>query len=108
MEDFLNVNEIEISIECLEEYESPHDSFSECLTKEEINDLWESSESNPWKWCCVKVTASYTDPTGRTYSEDEYLGCCNYDSKEDFINNSGYFEDMKKEAIESLCKLLRS
>ena len=107
MEDFLNVNEIEITVECLEEDMSPHDTFDDCMTKEEINDLWKRSENNPWLWCCIKVTASYETPSGKVFEESDYLGGCSYDSRKDFIENSGYYEGMRDEVIQGLCRQLQ-
>ncbi len=40
-----------------------------------------------WGWCCVSLTKAGTGHT-------DYLGCCSYKGAEDFIKNSGYFEDM--------------
>jgi len=36
----------------------------------------------------------------------DYLGCCSYRSKEDFMEPDGYYDDMKVEAYNSLCKEL--
>jgi hypothetical protein len=36
-----------------------------------------------------------------------YLGCCSYESEEDFVENSGYYEDLKYEARGELVETLR-
>ena len=50
-----------------------------------------------WAWASVSVTAKF----GR-FEAVNYLGGCSYKDEADFINNSGYYEDMKDEAIEDL------
>ena len=100
------IDEIQVQIECLHEDESPHDSFSACMSKEEIDELWRESRHNEWLWCCVRVTACYTSPSGKVYEGTDYLGACSYDSEKSF-KDGGYFEDMKNEAIEDLLRQLR-
>lgn len=46
-----------------------------------------------WGWCDVVVTVTTKLGVGR-----DVLGQCNYYSEQDFIENSGYFLDMVKEA----------
>jgi len=50
-----------------------------------------------WAWASVKITAHWHGLEGI-----EYLGCCSYEDEEDFKKNSGYYEDMKKQALEDL------
>ena len=50
-----------------------------------------------WAWATVCVTGSWEGLT-----MNQYLGCCCYESEEDFRNNSGYFEEMVDQAITSL------
>lgn len=58
-------------------------------------------KSRTWGWCTVVVTARFKDdPTAA--SGVDYLGCCSYTSKQDFIDNSGYYEDMVQRAVEDL------
>lgn len=54
-------------------------------------------KSRTWGWCCVRVTAKYKSLTG-----DAYLGGCSYESKDDFINNSGYLQQLCTEALHNL------
>lgn len=51
---------------------------------------------NEWAWCDVKVTARWKSWTGV-----DTLGSCSYTSEADF-KAEGYYEDMKKLALESL------
>lgn len=49
-------------------------------------------------WCCVKVTATWKEWSGVVY-----LGCCSFDSEEDFTKlNSDYYDDLKETALEDL------
>ena len=66
-----------------------HQVESEILKRLEQDDVW--------AWATVCVTAEW-----EAVKEKEYLGCCCYESEEDFRNNSGYFEEMVDQAITSL------
>ncbi len=55
-----------------------------------------------WAWASVRVVAQYKGFEGHAY-----LGGCCYDDEQDFINNSGYYEDMCIEAKEDLLKQLK-
>lgn len=57
--------------------------------------------NSTWGWCTVVVTAQIGNLTGTAY-----LGGCSYTSKTDFIKNSGYYEQMKDEAIDELAQEL--
>lgn len=69
----------------------------------DLNRAWEDQiladllEGKTWSWCTIKVTLRWHDWEGT-----DYLGCCSYRSKADFIENSGYFPDMVKTASEEL------
>jgi hypothetical protein len=52
---------------------------------------------NIWAWCIVKVTGRWNG-----LEEDEYLGCCCYDSLKDFTQLSGYYDDMRAEILDRL------
>lgn len=55
------------------------------------------------QWFCAKVTATYAGIT----SEPEYLGCCSYDSYEDFITEYGYYNNMVDNALTNLCAIFQ-
>jgi hypothetical protein len=86
----LTQKDIKITIETLPEDIHPYDRYSEIMSKEECNKLFQKSKRNPWHWCVVKITGYYKG----LESEPEYLGSCSYKSQKDFIENSGYYEDM--------------
>ena len=52
---------------------------------------------NAWAWCTIRVVACWEGFEG-----DDYLGCCSYKSKVDFMQPGDYYDDMKKEALKEL------
>lgn len=56
-----------------------------------------------WAWTTVCVTGAWEELTMH-----EYIGCCCYDSEEDFRNNSGYFEEMVDEILANLNKRIQN
>ena len=54
---------------------------------------------NEWAWCSVIVTCRLS---GTELCGEDSLGCCSYDSEEDFMRCNG--EDMKAEAFADLCR----
>lgn len=52
-----------------------------------------------WGWCNVEVRVTVKDGYDKAVaSASSYLGNCSYYSAVDFAKNSGYFEQMVKEA----------
>jgi hypothetical protein len=94
--------EAQFSIECLEECvqvrgnaiasgDDRLDTNTENLILEELD------SGNQWAWCTVRVVAEWNGLEG-----DDYLGCCSYKDEKDFIERSGYYEDMKAQALAEL------
>jgi len=85
-----------ITVEKLPENISMFDHFvNECGWLE--SDLDGMDEYN---FFCTKV-AAWKD--GKEIGS-AYLGCCYYESLQDFIDSSGYFDDLMSEAIEAARK----
>lgn len=57
---------------------------------------------NQWAWCSVEVIAEYKGLTA-----SDYLGCCSYESEDDFKQAGGYYDDMKQIAFEQLVENLQ-
>ena len=91
-----------VNLELLEEFTPLPDTFDPTVT--DIDTLRENVESGFWLYFCAKVTASYG---GRVLAE-EYLGCCVYESAEDFVNNSGYYDDMRDTVVEQAQEYLQA
>jgi len=101
------IEDIEFSIECLEEYEHPNNSFAlDDETQEEVVNsiLKDLNNGNEWAWCSIRVNGSYKN----ILKASDYLGCCSYESEEDFIKNSEYYEDMKEVIYQDIIKQLES
>lgn len=59
-----------------------------------------------WGWCSVTVTATLLE--GPLFiSGEAHLGHCSYMSKKDFIENSGYYDQMVDDAIFELVENLK-
>lgn len=55
-----------------------------------------------WAWFCARVTVSWG-----SFSATDYLGCCSYESEEDF-KKGGYYDDMVSEALGELNRKVAS
>jgi hypothetical protein len=54
------------------------------------------NNGNLWAWCLVTVTASI-ERDGVTFEGKDYLGCCSYQNRGEFLQN-GYYQDLREEA----------
>lgn len=100
-------NDVRIRIEAEEELDSFSHAAKECAPgfEEAVKSMLKKSKR--WGWCCVKVTVNLKN--GPTLIEGtSYLGHCSYSSRSDFIENSGYYDQMVDDAIEDLAKNLNS
>ena len=52
-----------------------------------------------WGWCCVRVKVCVPDTA---LFGDAYLGECSYASEKDFIETSGYYDQMVQDAVTDL------
>jgi hypothetical protein len=99
------IEQIGFTIECLEEFEHPNDSFAlDAESQEEIvNKIIKDLESgNQWAWCYVRVRGEYKGIIG-----EDGLGCCSYESEADF-KSGGCFEDMKDSAYNQIIEKLEA
>lgn len=80
----------------LEDFTREEEHFNSELLETIQNEILEKYDCcypNPL-WFCAKVTASYADIN----SDPVYLGCCSYDSYEEFTSDT-YYAELKDEAI---------
>lgn len=96
-----------IKFEPLQEDERPEDHFDD---EENIKFVKEGLKNSYYEacpeWFCAKVTATYAGIT----SEPEYLGCCSYESYDDFINEGSpgtNYAGMVEEALTNLCAIFQ-
>jgi hypothetical protein len=54
-------------------------------------------QGDVWAWAAVTVIVTWASFEARTH-----LGCCSYDSEDDFKQHGGYFDDMVAEALDDL------
>jgi hypothetical protein len=78
---------------------SGDDAFDKECEDRIINDI---NSGNVWAWCCVTVTAS-----SRGVEARDTLGCCSYESEEDF-KACPYYAAMKEAALEMLLEALNN
>ncbi len=71
--------------------------------KAEDEILADLESGNEWAWCTVKVTAKCAG-----YEGVDYLGCCSYENEEQFRQPGGYFDDMKREALQAMVNNLEA
>lgn len=99
----MNPEKILIDVIAHSEDESIADAW-ESASPEYIENLRIEAESNLWRWCCIEVRATYGP-----FSGSVYLGCCSYEDGEEFRSiESGYYADMKNDAIAELKKEISS
>ena len=62
-----------------------------------------------WMWCAVKLTVSFPPGilNGLRFEESEYLGCCSYESEQDF-KKDGYYIDMIHTAATALNEAIKT
>lgn len=72
-------------------------SGDEAYDKQQEDLALKELEWNEWAWCCVEVRISFNH-----WSESAYLGGCSYKDEDEFITHSGYYEQMKEDALEEL------
>lgn len=58
-------------------------------------------EGNLWAWCVVTVTASMED-SGEKFEGQETLSNCSYRDSGEFMQEGGYYQDMRQEAAARL------
>ena len=55
------------------------------------------NQGDIWAWAAVTVEASW-----KSFRGIATLGCCSYESEEEFCQPDGYFDDLVSEALEDL------
>lgn len=97
---------VRIRVEAEEELDSLSHAAKECAPDFEEAVKSALKKSRKWGWCCVKVSVNLRN--GPVSIEGTaYLGHCSYESRTDFIDNSGYYDQMVDDAIEDLAKNLK-
>jgi hypothetical protein len=66
--------------------------------REQVRAAKKIDPSSRWGWCIAEVVA-VVEIEGVKLKGRASMGGCSYTSELDFVKNSGYFDDMVKEAI---------
>lgn len=98
------IDEVEFDVEADWDHDSPEGHFDNPADVEHVNA--QIATGNVWGWASVTVNAKFTTEDGEEYEGHDYLGGCSYDDGQDFVENSGYYEDMKVQAYQDLCRQL--
>ena len=95
----LKLEDCVIKVEALQEDTAPEHHARVCGFSEDwVKSVREMMAKNRiWGWCMVKVTVEHEDYPEITGSAT--LCGCSHRSKKDFINNSGYYEDLVNDAL---------
>jgi hypothetical protein len=103
----LTEDEVTFDVEYLPEDDHPRGHFAsgdDEWDKQTVAKILSDMEWNPLAWCIAKVTVSWGG-----YRVSEYLGGCSFESEKDFTSdNSDYYDDMKRRALEGLNAKLRA
>lgn len=75
---------------------SGDDAVDKAMEDKIINDL---NDGNEWAWCTAAVRATWN-----ALEATDYLGCCSYESAEDFKRPGGYYQQMVDTVIDELVK----
>ena len=97
----LALSEVEVSL-TVKQYDQPvRGSFAsgDAAWDREIEDeiIGRLNDGDVWAWCEITVRVTWKGHTGGAY-----LWGCSYRDEQDFIENSGYFDEMVTEALENL------
>ena len=107
----LTLDDLDLYVETRREHISPEQSMKGS-TPEEVKNFCDAVKevrkkaTGAWGWCCVKVTGvlkgdmayDLNDGNG-AFAASDYLGCCYYENKQHFIEESGYYDDMCKNIL---------
>jgi hypothetical protein len=92
-----SIAEVEWSIEVEPESMPVEDMFGE-EDRESLDKIYaEMDAGNVWAWAAVSVKGRW-----KGLESSRYIGGCSYKDQQDFIDNSGYYEDLKEEVRSDL------
>jgi hypothetical protein len=98
-----DIEDIEFTVECHEEWDHPNDCFAlDDETQEEIVNkiLTDLNNGNEWAWCGVRVVGKY-----KGLEADDFLGGCSYESEEHF-RTCDYYADMRNIVYQNIIEQL--
>ncbi len=94
----IKIEECEVTLVAEDETEHPRgcfDSGDPRRDEELVGDILRKLNGGDiWSWFCAKVTVTWN-----SLEETDYLGCCSYESEEDFKQKGGYYQGMVDECL---------
>lgn len=98
---------VSIDVWCEPEDESIRGSFDSgdaALDEEDVQRIERDlADGNAWAWCTACVRVTLATPRAAVTSSVQYLGACNYASKEEFtVETRDYYEDMIETALDEI------
>jgi hypothetical protein len=99
----LGLDDISSTITTESEFESPESAGDKDFA-DAVRTLRSTCRS-VWNWCQVVVCVRPRNT--KVYQGEQSLGQCSYKNKQDYIDNSGYYEDMIKEATDDLNRQIK-
>ncbi len=99
----LGLGDISFRITTEPELESPESAGDSEFAKS-VHQLKKTCKS-VWNWC--QVIISVRPRTTKVYEGEQSLGQCSYKDRQDFIDNSGYYEDMIHGATDDLNRQIK-
>ena len=104
---FITKDDVKITVTAEDNKESVRSALRGCEPKL-VNSILETQKKSLWwGWCKVKVQVQLKDGPVLVFGV-AYLSNCSYLSKKDFIENSGYYDQMVYEAIYNLSENLKN
>jgi hypothetical protein len=101
----LTIDDIEFTIKAIKNFWTPRQTMKGC--EEEVIVAFEEAiekavKQDPlWGWCQVRVSGFPKGNNG-PYTCESSLGGCSYKNEKDFIENSGYYQDMQQEILNNI------
>jgi len=86
----------------LEEEDIPYDQGFEGMEENDIKETIQDIKDGKYIYFCACLRCYFN---GLEISSD-FLGCCTYKDIDDFIKNSGYYDDMKDNVLKEGYKYL--
>lgn len=96
----------DVEFQLLREEEDIAPDYDDAEAIQWVHDQLE--RGNEWAWFCAHAVARWYDPvTEQEIEGDDYLGGCSYRSMADFMQEGGYWPDMKDEAYNDLIRNIK-
>lgn len=99
----LGLKDVSFRITTEPEFESPESAGDKEFARA-VNKL-KSTCRSIWNWC--QVIVNVRPRCTKVFEGENSLGQCSYKNRQDFVQNSGYYEDMVKEAIIDLNRQIK-